>query len=87
VFDPDLPTDDFVETGTPNNSSNLQATVENFIIIGTRDRKESVAYFGPALDPFHTRGVLPERDRPVFVQLMQQKLHVSAGQEQLADHL
>ena len=52
-----------------------------------REHKESVAHFGLTLELLLTRVILPERDRPLFVKLMQDKLALSSAQEQIADHL
>lgn len=52
-----------------------------------RKCKESVAHFGLTLESLQTRVILPERDRPLFIKLMQEKLGLSTGQEQIADHL
>jgi hypothetical protein len=52
-----------------------------------RSCKESVAHFGLTLDSLLTRVILPERDRPVFVKLMKEKLGLNTGQEQIASRL
>jgi hypothetical protein len=52
-----------------------------------RQCKESVAYFGLTLDSLLTKVILPERDRPVFVKLMQAKIGLNTGQEQIAPRL
>jgi hypothetical protein len=52
-----------------------------------RECKESVAHFGVTLDSLLTKVVLPERDRPLFIKLMQAKLGLDATQERIADHL
>lgn len=48
---------------------------------------ESVAHFGLTLDSLLTRVILPERDQPIFIKRMQDKLGLSSAQEQIADHL
>jgi hypothetical protein len=45
-----------------------------------RECKESVAHLGLTLDSLLTRVVLPERDRPLFLQLMQDQLGLSSDQ-------
>ena len=45
------------------------------------------AYFSLTLDSLLTRIILPERDRPVFLTMMQEKLGLSSTQEQIADRL
>ena len=52
-----------------------------------RECEDSIAYFGLTLDLMLTRVILPERDRPVFVKLMQAKLGMNSDQEQIAPHL
>ena len=52
-----------------------------------RECKESVEYFGLTLESLLTRVILPERDRPLFVKLMQEKLSLSSAQAQIADRL
>jgi hypothetical protein len=49
--------------------------------------KESVTHLGLTLDSLLTRVILPERDRPVFLKLMQEKLGLCTCQEQIAEHL
>jgi len=34
-----------------------------------------------------TKLILPERDQPIFVKLIQEKLGLSSAKEQIADHL
>jgi hypothetical protein len=52
-----------------------------------RECKESVAHFGLTLDSLLTRVILPERDRALFLQLMQDKLGLSSAREQIAGRL
>jgi hypothetical protein len=52
-----------------------------------RECKASVAYFGLTLDSLLTRVILPEKDQPIFLQLMQEKLGLGSAQERIADHL
>ena len=52
-----------------------------------RQLKESVAYFGLTLDSLLTKVVLPERDRPIFVRMMQENLGLSSAHERISDHL
>ena len=60
--------------------------IEKFIA-RLRECKESVAYFGLTLESLLTRVMLPERDRLLFVKMMQDKLGLSSAQEQIADRL
>ena len=52
-----------------------------------RQLKESVAYFGLTLDSLLTKVVLPERDQPIFVRMMQENLGLSSAHERISDHL
>lgn len=52
-----------------------------------RECKDSVACFGLTLDSLLTRVILPEKDRPIFLKLMQVKLGLGSAQEQIADRL
>lgn len=52
-----------------------------------REYKDSVAFFGLTLDSLLTRMILPEKDRPIFVRLMQKKLGLGSTQAQIATHL
>ena len=52
-----------------------------------RECKESVAHFGLTLESLLTRVILPEKDQPIFIKMMQDKLGLSSAQEQIADHL
>jgi hypothetical protein len=58
--------------------------VDEFIL-RLRECKESVAHFGLTLDALLTRVILPERDRPLFIKLMQDKLGLSSVQEPIAN--
>lgn len=60
--------------------------VEEFIL-RLRECKESVSYFGLTLESLLTRVILPERDRPIFVKLMQAKLGLASAQQPIADRL
>jgi hypothetical protein len=52
-----------------------------------RECQESVAHVGLTLESLLTRVILPERDRPIFTELMQQKLGLRSAQEPIADRL
>jgi hypothetical protein len=52
-----------------------------------RECKESVAFFGLTLASLLTRVILPEKDQPIFLKLMQEKLGLSSAQEQIAIRL
>ncbi|MEI7687938.1 MAG: hypothetical protein WCL32_23270 [Planctomycetota bacterium] len=52
-----------------------------------REHKDTVACFGLTLESLLTRVVFPEKDQPIFVKLMQEKLGLGSAQEQIADRL
>jgi hypothetical protein len=52
-----------------------------------RECKTSVAHFGLTPESLLTRVILPERDQPLFVQMMQEKLGLSSAREQIATRL
>jgi hypothetical protein len=52
-----------------------------------RECKESVAHFALNLESLLTRVILPERDRPIFVKLMQEKLGLTSAPEPIANRL
>lgn len=52
-----------------------------------RECKDSVAYFDLTLESLFTKLVLPDKDKPVFLKLMQEKLGLSSAKEQVAEHL
>jgi hypothetical protein len=60
--------------------------IDDFLL-DLRDRKESVAYFGLTLESLLTRVILPERDRPIFIRMMQEKLGLQSAGEPIADRL
>ena len=46
-----------------------------------------MAYFSLTLESLLTRVILPEKDKPVFLKLMQEKFGLSSSQEQITDGL
>ena len=60
--------------------------IEDFID-HLRECKESVAYCGLTLESLLSRLILPERDRPIFIKMMQEKLGLGSAQERIADRL
>jgi hypothetical protein len=60
--------------------------IEGFIEC-LRRCKESVQYFDLTLDAVLTRVFLPEREEPMFVRVMQEKLGLKSTQDRLADYL
>jgi hypothetical protein len=58
-----------------------------WFIENLRECKPTFAYFGLTLDSLLTRVILPEKDKPIFLQLMQEKLVMPSTQERITDHL
>lgn len=52
-----------------------------------RNHRDSVSYFGLTLESLLTRVILPERDKPIFMKMMQDNLGLKSTQEPLAEHL
>ena len=52
-----------------------------------RECKDSVAYFGLTLESLMAKLILPERDQPIFVNMMKEKLGMSSAQEPIAKYL
>lgn len=67
---------------TLENSEQLER-VDGFIE-NLRECKDSVAYFGLTLESLMSKLILPERDQPIFVKLMQDKLGLASAKEQIA---
>jgi len=60
--------------------------VDDFID-SLREHKDSVAHFDLTLDSLLTRVILADRDKPVFVKMMQEKLGLKFTTDRIADHL
>ena len=52
-----------------------------------RECKESVAYFRLTLESLLARVILPEKDQPIFIKLMQDKLRLNSCHESIANYL
>ncbi|MHB8900013.1 MAG: hypothetical protein ACYC6Y_14795 [Thermoguttaceae bacterium] len=52
-----------------------------------RDHNDTVQFLNLTLDSLLERVVLPERDRPILVTMMQEQLGLKSTAEQIADHL
>ena len=66
----------------PDEHERVDGFIENL-----RECKDSVAYFGLTLEFLMTKLILPERDQPIFVRLMQEKLGLTSAKEQIAARL
>lgn len=52
-----------------------------------REYKESVAFFGLTLESLLHKVIMPAKDKPIFLMMMQHSLDLSSAQELLADRL
>jgi hypothetical protein len=52
-----------------------------------RECQESVAYLGLTLESLRTRLILPDKDKPIFVKMMLDKLGLRSVQDSIADSL
>ncbi len=52
-----------------------------------REHKDTVQFFNLTLDSLLERVILPEKDKPIFVRLMLEKLVMESTTDRLADHL
>ena len=52
-----------------------------------RDYEDTVHYFGLTLDSLMERVILPEKDRLIFLRMMQERLGLKYATEQIAQHL
>ena len=63
-----------------------QDRIDQFID-NLRACKDSVAYLDLTLDSLLTRVILPDGDKPIFVQMMREKLGLKSTTDRIADHL
>jgi hypothetical protein len=63
-----------------------QDRIDDFIAV-MREHGDSVQFFNLTLDSLLEQVILPERDRPIFVKMMQEKLGIKTTTEQIADYL
>ena len=63
-----------------------QDRIDRFIGL-LAEHKDSVQFFNLTLDSLLKRVILPERDKPIFVKMMQEKLGIESTTEQIANHL
>ena len=63
-----------------------QDRIDGFIA-AMQEHGDSVQFFDLTLDSLLERVILPERDRPIFVRMMQEKLGIKTTTEQIADYL
>ena len=63
-----------------------QYRIEDFID-SLRACQDTIAYFDLTLDSLLTRVILPDRDKPIFVQRMQAKLGLKSTTDRIAGYL
>ena len=54
---------------------------------GLRKHKDSLRYFDLTLDSLLTRIIVPEKDRPILIQAVQEKLGMKSTADRIADYL
>ena len=74
--------DDSLTLEDPEEHYRVDWCIENL-----RECKDSVAFFGLTLESLLTRVILPAKDQPIFIKMMQEKLGLTSTQEQIADRL
>ena len=71
---------------TLENEEQRQFRIEDFVD-SLREHKESVRYFDLTLDSLLTKVIVPEKDRPILVEAMQEKLGMKSTADRLADYV
>ena len=74
--------EDDLELADPEQHYRIERFIQHL-----RECKETVAFLGLTLDSLMTKVILPERDQPIFIRLMQEALGIGSTQEQFADRL
>ncbi|MCA9047372.1 MAG: hypothetical protein KDA89_01505 [Planctomycetaceae bacterium] len=52
-----------------------------------RENRESVRYFALTLDSLLTMVIVPEKDKPILIRVMLEKLGMKSTADLIADHL
>jgi len=60
--------------------------IEHFVH-SLQEHMESVQYFDLTLDSLLTRVIVPEKDRPILIQAVQEKLGIKSTADRIADYL
>ncbi|MCE9567739.1 MAG: hypothetical protein K8U57_37540 [Planctomycetes bacterium] len=66
----------------PRQDSRIEEFIDNL-----RNHQDSVAHLGLTLESLLTRVILPDRDKPLFITMMQDKLGLKSSEEPFAAHL
>jgi len=74
--------DDAIRLNDPEEHYRIERFIDNL-----RECKDAVAFFELTLESMLARLILPEKDRPIFLELMQAKLGLGSQQEPIADRL
>ncbi|MEJ7590918.1 MAG: hypothetical protein WKF77_05170 [Planctomycetaceae bacterium] len=74
--------EDSLTLADPEQHGRIECFIE-----GLRECRESVAFFSLTLDSLLTRIILPEKDRPIFLKMMREKLGVDSGSKLIAENL
>ena len=71
---------------TLENEEERQYRIEDFLE-SLREHKDSVRYFALTLDSLLTRVIVPEKDKPILIQAMQEKLGMKSTADRIAEYL
>lgn len=70
----------------PENERQLEYRVSDFPGL-LRENRESVRYFALTLDSLLTMVIVPEKDKPILIRVMLEKLGMKSTADLIADHL
>ena len=71
---------------TLENEEQREFRIDDFVE-SLREHKDSVRYFDLTLDSLLTRVIVPEKDRPILIQAVQEKLGMKSTADRIADFL
>jgi hypothetical protein len=71
---------------TLENEEQRQFRIDEFVK-SLREHKDSVRYFDLTLDSLLNRVIVPEKDKPILIQVMQEKLGMKSTAARIADYL
>lgn len=71
---------------TLENEEQRQYRIDDFVE-SLREHKESVRFFDLTLDSLLTRVIVPEKDKPILIQAMQEKLGITSTADRIAEYL
>jgi hypothetical protein len=71
---------------TLENEEERQYRIEDFVE-SLREHKDSVQYFALTLDSLLTRVIVPEKDKPILMHALQEKLGMESTADCIAEYL